>query len=136
MEKNYSQYLEKSLDGTWLDLIRRVANEATQRGLPLYIVGGAVRDLVLDRPVNDFDLTVEGDAIALARALAAKHGGGATAQAAGGQRRDRAGQPRELHALHAAAAGGRRRRPLAAPRRRPPADDVPALRARPRSRAS
>jgi tRNA nucleotidyltransferase (CCA-adding enzyme) len=37
-----------------------------------------VRDLVLGRRLNDFDLTVEGDAIALARSLAAKHGGEVT----------------------------------------------------------
>jgi len=79
MEQNYSQLLEKSLDAERLALLQLVREEATQRGLPLYMVGGAVRDLVLGRPLNDFDLTVEGDAIALARALASKHGGGVTA---------------------------------------------------------
>lgn len=79
MEQNFSQLLEKSLDAERLTLLQLVREEATQRGLPLYIVGGAVRDLVLGRPLNDFDLTVEGDAIALARALASKQGGGVTA---------------------------------------------------------
>lgn len=79
MEQNYSKLLEKSLDTTRLTLLRLVAEEATQHGLPLYIVGGSVRDLVLGRRLNDFDLTVEGDAIALARSLASKHGGGVTA---------------------------------------------------------
>jgi len=64
-----------------LALIRLVQDETTQQGLPLYIVGGAVRDLILGRPLNDFDLTVEGDAISLARALARKHGGGVTVHA-------------------------------------------------------
>ena len=79
MEHDYSQRLETSLDETQLALIRLVQDEATRQDLPLYIVGGAVRDLILGRPLNDFDLTVEGDAIALARALARKHGGGVTA---------------------------------------------------------
>jgi tRNA nucleotidyltransferase (CCA-adding enzyme) len=79
MEQNYSQQLEKALDAERQTLLQLVREEATQRGLPLYIVGGSVRDLVLGRPFNDFDLTVEGDAIALARALASKHGGGVTA---------------------------------------------------------
>lgn len=79
MKRNLSNTLEKSLDAARLNLIRRVADEATQRGLPLYIVGGSVRDLVLDRRLNDFDLTVEGDAITLARSLASKHGGKVTA---------------------------------------------------------
>lgn len=79
MEQNHSDLLETSLDKARLDLIRRVAEEATGRGLPLYIVGGSVRDLVLGRPINDFDIIVEGDAIALARSLSRKHGGGVTA---------------------------------------------------------
>jgi hypothetical protein len=70
VEHNYSHRLETSLDEMQLALIRLVQDEATQQGVPLYIVGGAVRDLILGRPLNDFDLTVEGDAISLARALA------------------------------------------------------------------
>src|SRR5438552_571273 len=35
---------------------------------PVYAVGGTVRDLLLDRPLIDLDLAVEGDAIALMRA--------------------------------------------------------------------
>ena len=46
---------------------RRAAHE---QHAALYIVGGFVRDLLLERPSLDFDLVVEGDAIALARALA------------------------------------------------------------------
>jgi tRNA nucleotidyltransferase (CCA-adding enzyme) len=79
MEQNYAQLLEKSLDAAQLTLLQHVRDEATQSGLPLYLVGGAVRDLVLGRPLTDVDLTVEGDAIALARSLASKHGGGVTA---------------------------------------------------------
>ena len=37
---------------------------------PLYLVGGAVRDLMLGRALDDLDLVVEDDAIALARELA------------------------------------------------------------------
>jgi len=79
VEQNYSELLEKSLDAARLGLLHLVREEATQRGLPLYIVGGSVRDLVLGRRLNDFDLTVEGDAIKLAYSLASKHGGGVTA---------------------------------------------------------
>ncbi len=64
-----------------LSLLQTVADEAAERGLPLYLVGGFVRDLYLGRPVTDFDLVVEGDAVALARGLEAKHGGRVTAHA-------------------------------------------------------
>lgn len=40
----------------------------------LYLVGGSVRDLLLERPHIDVDITVEGDAIALAKAVAARTG--------------------------------------------------------------
>ena len=43
--------------------------------MPLYIVGGLPRDLVLGRAGTDFDLVVEGDAVALAEALVSKYGG-------------------------------------------------------------
>jgi tRNA nucleotidyltransferase (CCA-adding enzyme) len=77
--ENLSELLKHSLGEDRLRQLHLVLDEAMARGLPLYVVGGAVRDLLLERPVNDFDLIVEGDAIALARALAKKHGGGVTA---------------------------------------------------------
>jgi tRNA nucleotidyltransferase (CCA-adding enzyme) len=39
---------------------------------PVYLVGGAVRDLLLGRGRGDIDLVVEGDPVALARALGAE----------------------------------------------------------------
>jgi tRNA nucleotidyltransferase (CCA-adding enzyme) len=79
VEQSYVQLLEKSLDARQLALLHIVRDQATQRGFPLYMVGGSVRDLFLDRHLNDFDLTIEGDAIALARWLASRHGGLVTA---------------------------------------------------------
>ena len=76
---NFAETLNRSFGEDRLRLLRLVAEEAAERNLPLYIVGGAVRDLMLGRRLNDFDLTVEGDAIALARRLASDHGGRVTA---------------------------------------------------------
>jgi tRNA nucleotidyltransferase (CCA-adding enzyme) len=56
-------------------LLRSVAEEADRQRLPLYIVGGFVRDLLLGHPGLDFDLVVEGDAITFARSLSKKYGG-------------------------------------------------------------
>ncbi|MGB2895394.1 MAG: CBS domain-containing protein [Anaerolineales bacterium] len=67
--------LEKVLPGPRLALLRLIANEAVKRGDALYIVGGFVRDLILSAPSVDYDLVVEGDAIGLARSLAAAYGG-------------------------------------------------------------
>jgi tRNA nucleotidyltransferase (CCA-adding enzyme) len=46
---------------------RRAAREEE---VSLYLVGGSVRDLLLDRPLVDLDMVVEGDAPAFARRLA------------------------------------------------------------------
>jgi len=76
---DFKSQLESTLSIERIRLLYLAAKEATLRSFPLYIVGGSVRDLVLGRTVNDFDLTVEGDAIALARSLASRHGGKVTA---------------------------------------------------------
>ncbi len=73
------QRITDSLTPERFSLLKKVTDAATARGQPLYIVGGFVRDLLLGRRATDFDLVVEGDAIALAHALAKKHGGKVTA---------------------------------------------------------
>ncbi len=70
-----SEALERFLDPGLLIILRRAGAIAQQRGAALYIVGGAVRDMILGRPPDDLDLVVEGDAIGLAEALAAELGG-------------------------------------------------------------
>lgn len=76
---NLKSQLEASLSPSQLRLIHLIADDAAQSGFPLYIIGGSVRDLILGSAIQDLDLTVEGDAIALARALAKRHGGRVTA---------------------------------------------------------
>lgn len=78
MVRDFSGLLRRLLLPRDLKLIHRVAAQAHLNLMPLYMVGGAPRDLALGRPARDFDLVVEGDAIVLARALAAKFGGKVT----------------------------------------------------------
>jgi tRNA nucleotidyltransferase (CCA-adding enzyme) len=61
-----------------LTLLRRIAACSVELGSPACLVGGFVRDALLGRPVNDFDVVIEGDAIAFARTLAQTLGGGLT----------------------------------------------------------
>jgi tRNA nucleotidyltransferase (CCA-adding enzyme) len=58
-----------------LALLRSLASEAARINLPVFVVGGFVRDLLLGRPSLDFDIVVEGDAIFFARRLADRFGG-------------------------------------------------------------
>lgn len=76
--QNFADRLEAALPPARLALLKLVAQRAHQRRLPVYVVGGFVRDLLLNRPSQDFDIVVEGDAIALARALEREFGGRVT----------------------------------------------------------
>ena len=67
--------IQKALPAEWLDLIRAVAEQAASEHLPVYLVGGFVRDLLLKHIGSDLDLVVEGDAIQLGKGLAARYGG-------------------------------------------------------------
>jgi len=51
---------------------------ATQESLPVYLVGGPVRDAVLDVPANDLDFVLIGDAPTLASDVAEELGGQVT----------------------------------------------------------
>jgi tRNA nucleotidyltransferase (CCA-adding enzyme) len=73
--RNIASKLETALPPGRLALLKMVAQHAHQQHVAIYIVGGFVRDLLLDRPSLDFDVVVEGDAIALARSLSETSGG-------------------------------------------------------------
>ena len=78
---NLASRLEEVLPESILALLKIIAQEAHKQHIALYIVGGFVRDLLLEAPGLDFDLVVEGDAISLARALAKQNGGRVTSHA-------------------------------------------------------
>jgi len=52
-----------------------VATLGERRGLPVYLVGGPVRDLLLERATADVDLMIEGELEDLARSIASELGG-------------------------------------------------------------
>ena len=60
--------LAEALDAAYPEL----AEVAAAAPDPVYLVGGAVRDLLLGRGRADIDLVVEGDPAALAAALGAE----------------------------------------------------------------
>ena len=70
-----AEMLAKAVPSARLALLRVLANEADKINLPIFVVGGFVRDLLLDRPSLDFDIVVEGDAIFFANRLANHYGG-------------------------------------------------------------
>jgi len=67
--------LRENLPAPLLDILEDARDAANRMGYSLYLVGGFVRDLLLEKPTLDLDLVVEGDAIALAEELATQLGG-------------------------------------------------------------
>ena len=51
-------------------LVQRVFEWADARGVPVFLVGGTVRDLLMDVETHDLDFAVDGDGLEIARCLA------------------------------------------------------------------
>jgi tRNA nucleotidyltransferase (CCA-adding enzyme) len=66
--------LESSLSHSTLRALRTCEDICKQKGVRLYLVGGAVRDLALERPGFDVDLALETDVTPIAEELAAAMG--------------------------------------------------------------
>ena len=76
LEPNLRDLLSESLPDALWDMVKAVSAAAGEMGLPLYFVGGLVRDLLLKKAPSDIDLVVEGDAIELVQKLYLLYGGG------------------------------------------------------------
>ncbi len=72
---DFIRLLEASLSSEKLALLRSAGGIARDEGAPMYLVGGAVRDLLLGRPVEDLDLVVVGDAEMMASIVAKRLSG-------------------------------------------------------------
>ena len=75
LRREVSAMLERGLSPPVLALVRHISAAAQEQGCVPYFVGGPVRDLLLGSPLFDIDLVIEGDAITLARHVAAGLGG-------------------------------------------------------------
>ena len=67
--------LERVLPGATLDRLRAIGAATEALGAVAFAVGGFVRDLLLGRQASELDVVVEGDALDVARRLAARWGG-------------------------------------------------------------
>src|SRR5687768_14164659 len=72
---NVAPLLREQLSSEAWRLLQTASEAAGRLGVPLYLVGGTVRDILLARPTRDLDLVVEGDAPILANGLAQALGG-------------------------------------------------------------
>ncbi|HEX7183715.1 MAG TPA: CBS domain-containing protein [Thermoanaerobaculia bacterium] len=70
-----AQLLEERLPPFLASRVNRIAEVSREAGVPVYLVGGFVRDLLLERDNRDLDLVVEGDGLDFAARLAGALGG-------------------------------------------------------------
>ena len=66
---NLSGQIKKQLPAELVNFMQTAGKIASSQGQNLYLVGGVVRDLLLEKANFDLDLVLEGDAINLARQL-------------------------------------------------------------------
>ncbi|WP_165174729.1 CBS domain-containing protein [Desulfovibrio sp. ZJ369] len=69
-ERNISKFIQDRLPSEIRQMLHLAGRLGKELALPVYAVGGFVRDLLLNKPNQDIDLVVEGNGMALARALA------------------------------------------------------------------
>ncbi|HTY82202.1 MAG TPA: CCA tRNA nucleotidyltransferase, partial [Dehalococcoidales bacterium] len=67
---NLAKELEEQLQNDLYTFVKKAGEAAQERQQRLYLVGGAVRDIFLERCNLDIDLVVEGDAPALGKEIA------------------------------------------------------------------
>ena len=67
--------LRAALTDAQANVLAQAVSLADAHRLPLYLVGGGVRDLLMGRPIKDLDLVVEGDPSLFTEALAQRLGG-------------------------------------------------------------
>ena len=72
---NLSSQIRAMLPDTHQWLLEQISTMASKMNLPIYLVGGFARDVLLKSSSLDLDFVVEGDAIQLAQALMDKYGG-------------------------------------------------------------
>jgi tRNA nucleotidyltransferase (CCA-adding enzyme) len=75
LEKTQTKELFSRLPSNIKEMLVIFTDIANVLGLNFYLVGGAVRDIVMGRNPQDIDLLVEGDAISLAMSIHKKTGG-------------------------------------------------------------
>ena len=73
--KNIKRLLKERLGQELLTLLERISKVANKSGISVYMVGGFVRDLLLNVANKDIDIVVEGDGVEFASLLADEFGG-------------------------------------------------------------
>ncbi|MCK5162947.1 MAG: CBS domain-containing protein [Desulfobacula sp.] len=73
-KRHIENILEQRLDNRIKQLLQNIGKTGNELGYNAFVVGGFVRDLLLNRQIEDIDIVVEGDGIRFAKVYAKKQG--------------------------------------------------------------
>jgi|SRR5690625_3987293 len=73
--KNLKNEMKRQLPARTYAMLDDISRTAERADVPVYLIGGIVRDLFLERPNEDIDIVVEGNGIDFANHLQADYGG-------------------------------------------------------------
>lgn len=73
-KKQIENILYQRLDNHIKQLLQNIGKTGNELGFNMFVVGGFVRDLLLNRQIDDIDIVVEGDGIKFAKIYAKKEG--------------------------------------------------------------
>lgn len=74
-EKNMRELIKKQLTDNNYNILTDIGNMADKMNIPVYLVGGIVRDILLGRENDDIDIVVEGNGVNFSNALKIAYGG-------------------------------------------------------------
>ena len=72
---NLKELMSTRLPESTYQLLKDISKSSGESHVNVYLIGGIVRDLFLDYPNDDVDITVEGDGISFAKQLVEDYGG-------------------------------------------------------------
>lgn len=73
-KRKITNIISQRLDKYYQDILISLGNTGNNLGYKTYVVGGFVRDLLINRKIDDIDIVVEGDGIAFAKKFAEING--------------------------------------------------------------
>lgn len=74
-DKNVQQEMKDQLPATIYTLLQNMSQTANEARMPVYLIGGIVRDILLGKDNDDVDIVVEGDGVTFAKRLQEDYGG-------------------------------------------------------------
>src|SRR5699024_107334 len=74
-EKDMRELIKKQLTDNNYNILTDIGNMADKMNIPVYLVGGIVRDILLGRENDDIDIVVEGNGVNFSNALKKLYGG-------------------------------------------------------------